>query len=35
MPFINDGADDLQNRLLQQFWRSYAEETMARKRDGR
>ncbi len=35
VPFINDGADQLQNRLLMQFWRSYAEETMARKRDGR
>ena len=35
IPFINDGADQLQNRLLMQFWRSYAEETMARKRDGR
>jgi hypothetical protein len=34
VPIINDGADGLQNRLLMQFWCSYAEELMLRRRDG-
>ena len=34
-PYIDDGEDELENRILAHFWRSYAEEMMWRSGDGR
>jgi len=34
-PYIDDDEDELQNRMLAHFWRSYAEEMMWRSEDGR